>query len=308
MFLLTPKLDGETTVYENTLMQTLSVAKLLPKRERNTHKGSYGKAAIIAGSEAYSGAAMLSVASCLRSGVGYTALFTPKNLLPAFYLQEVEALLIPSNEGGRYAFNEKTMAQVCDYFAVAYGMGMGNSEEVAYGAKWLLKHYQGKLLLDADGLNALAKFCFDEMKELFANKKCDVVITPHIKEFSRLTGESVDEILEKGFFAPCDFAKEYGVTVLLKNAVSLIAGEGKIAVNTSGCSGQAKGGSGDVLSGLVAGLLAQGLTAFDAACVGAYLAGTSAELVAAEKGEYAMLPRDVIEKLPTAFLTIENQA
>ena len=305
MFLLTAKSHGERAAIEDTLFTTLSVAKLLPKRKRNTHKGSYGKAAIVAGSEAYSGAAFLSTGACLRSGVGYTALFTPKNLLPAFYLQQPEALLIPSNEGGRYAFNEKTMEQVCTYNAVAYGMGMGCSEEVALGVKYLLKHYQGKLLLDADGLNALAEFCFDEMKTLFTNKKCDVVLTPHIKEFSRLTRESVEEILEKGLFAPCGFAKEYGVTVLLKNAVSLIAEGDKLAVNTSGCSGQAKGGSGDVLSGLIAGLLAQGLTAFDAACAGAYLAGKSAELVAAEKGEHAMLPRDCIEKLPTAFLSVE---
>ena len=280
--------------------------KALPKRNRNTHKGNYGKAAIVAGSEQYSGAAWLSFAACLRCGAGYTTLFTPKTLGKQFMLKEPEGLLVSTNDGGRYAFNQEVMQTLLGYSSVAYGMGMGIDEEVARGAEYLLKEYEGTLILDADGLNALVEYRKEQLPTLFRAKKCGVLLTPHIKEFSRLTGESVQVILEKGLCAPYAFAKEHGVTVLLKNAVTLVCDGDKTALNARGSAGQAKGGSGDVLSGVVAGLCAQGLSPFTGGCVGAYLTGVAAEIAEGRKGEYAMLPRDVIECLPEAFLSLRK--
>lgn len=288
------------------LITKTDAAHLLPKRKRNTHKGSYGKAAIVAGSMQYSGAALLAFSACLRTGVGYTALFTPKNLLSYFMLQQPEGLLVATNDGDRYAFNEETMQKLCAYSAVAYGMGMGIDEEVARGAEWLLQHYQGTLILDADALNALAKYRLETLHYLFKTKQCGVVLTPHVKEFSRLTGACVQEIVEQGLTAPFAFAKENGVTVLLKNAVTIVCDGAKTALNIRGSAGQAKAGSGDVLSGVIAGLCAQGLSAFDGACVGAYLTGKSAELAEEQKGEYALLARDVIDGLPRAFLSLRQ--
>ena len=138
------------------------VKGILPKRKRDSHKGTYGKAAIVAGSEEYTGAAYLAAAACLRSGAGYTTLFAPKDILYLYALKSPEILLKPANEGGRYAFNEESMAQVSQYDSIAYGMGMGISKEVAKGAEYLLKNYAGKLLLDADGLNSLAAYCAQE--------------------------------------------------------------------------------------------------------------------------------------------------
>ncbi len=280
------------------------VKSVLPKRKRDSHKGTYGKAAIVAGSLEYTGAAYLAVVACLRSGPGYTALFVPAEILPYYILKAPEVLLRRVSDGGRYAFNEEDMRELLDYDAVAYGMGMGASEDVAKGACWLLKNYAGRLILDADGLNSLSLYCEEGLDALFQNKKCDVVCTPHVKEFSRLIGKSVDEIVEDSARLAQAYAKAWGVTVLLKNAESVIVDETRCAVNTAGCSGQAKGGSGDVLSGVIAGLCAMGLGGYDGAVCGAYLCGTAAQFAQEALGDYSMTPTDVISYLGRAFLSL----
>ena len=304
-----PKENGE---YAQMLTQA-DVRNLLPSRKRNTHKGSYGKAAIVAGSLAYSGAAHLShtalfaTAACLRTGVGYTTLYVPKNLLSACMLKTPEALLKSINDGDRYAFNEEKLQELTAYSAVAFGMGMGQSEDVQKGAAWLIANYQGKLILDADAINALALLPKERLQALFAQKKCDVLLTPHVKEFSRLSGLSVAEILQNGARAAQSFAKQNKATVLLKNAVTCIAHKNAVYVQTCGCSGQAKGGSGDVLAGVITGLAASGLSCVEAACVGSYLCGEAAEKAAEKLSEYAMLPSDIIAHLGAAFLSVLGQ-
>ena len=290
---------------EEVLLTDREIAnKLLPKRKRNSHKGSYGRAAIVAGSEEYTGAAYLAASACLRSGTGYTVLFTPKDILPLYALKSPEILLKPSNKGGRYAFNEETMRELLAYDSIAYGMGMGASNEVFKGVKYLLENYKGKLVLDADGLNSLAAFAGKELDALFSNKKCDVIVTPHGKEFSRLSKMPMEEVLGDSVQVAKNFAKRYNVNVLLKNALSVITdGEG-VALNAAGNSGQAKGGSGDVLSGVIAGLCASGLSTFEGGVLGAYLVGKSAELGAVDFGEYSLTASELIAYLPKAFLFV----
>ena len=286
------------------------VKNVLPKRKRNTHKGSYGKAAIVAGSEQYLGAAYLSCSAekatlaCMRSGAGYTTLYLPEKLLSAFALKMPECLLKSINDGGRYAFNEETMRELLAYDTVAFGTGMGVSQDVYLGVKYLLENYQGKLILDADALNAWAEFGKDELLAICQKKKCSVVLTPHIKEFSRLSGEGVQNILSQGLFAPKAFAKAHNLTVILKNAATIITNGERTFVNVRGTSGQAKAGSGDVLAGVVTGLCASGLSVFDAGCVGAYLTGKAAELAVEKIGEYSLLASDVIAYLGGAFCHI----
>ena len=293
---------------EYALLTDRRTAKdLLPTRKRNSHKGTFGRAAIVAGSEAYTGAAYLAyaaAAACLRSGAGYTTLYTPKGLLPFFLLKSPEILLKATNEGGMYAFNEEVMAELLPYDSIAYGMGMGASIEVFKGAEYLLRRYEGRLILDADGLNSLALFSEVSLVELFKNKKCDVILTPHVKEFSRLSAWTVDEIIEKGFAYSQAFAKEFGVTLLLKNAVTVITDGERTAINRTGNSGQAKGGAGDTLAGVLAGLCATGLSAYEAGVLAAYLVGKSAELAAADIGEYSLTASDLIAYLPKAFLFV----
>ena len=289
------------------LLDRQEIARLLPMRKRNTHKGSYGKAAIVAGSVEYSGAALVSALACLRSGVGYTCLFTPQELAEKCFFHEPELLIKSLNEGGRVAFKEENFQPLLTYNAIAYGMGLGVSEDVAKGAAWLIERFEGRLILDADALNSLAyQYSSEALKTLFKRKKCDVLLTPHCKEFSRLSGKSVEEILSSGVSAAQEFAKEYGVCVLLKNAVSVIADGKRTALNATGNAGLAKAGSGDVLSGLIAGLCASGLSAFDGGGAGAYLMGSAAEIATWEIGEYSLLARDVIARLGKAFLELRN--
>ncbi len=303
------KLPCDEIAYAHIIEEEF-VKAVLPKRKRNTHKGSFGKAAIVAGSEQYTGAAYLSCAAelatlaCMRSGAGYTTLYLPKNLLSAFTLKMPECLLKSINDGGRYAFNEDIMRELLVYDTIAFGTGMGVSLDVYLGVKYLLEHFEGKLVLDADALNAWAEFGKEELLTVCQNKKCDVVLTPHIKEFSRLSGESVQSILEKGLFAPQVFAKTHHVTVILKNAASIITDGERVYLNIRGTCGQAKAGSGDVLAGVVTGLCASGLSAFTATCVGAYLTGKAAELAVEKTGEYSLLASDVIAYLGGAFCSI----
>lgn len=280
-----------------------TVAKILPKRKRESHKGSYGKAAIVAGSLEYTGAAYLSAAACLRSGAGYTVLFVPSQILPYYLLKSPEILLKASNEGTMYAFNEKTMEQVCAYDAVAYGMGMGISASVADGAAYLLAHYTGKLILDADGLNSLSVYKKGELETLLKNAKCDVVLTPHAKEFSRILAGCGWEA-SPTYMTAREFAAANSVTIVLKDYFSVITNGKELAVNTMGNSGQAKAGSGDVLSGVLAGLCAQGISAFNGGCAGAFLCGLAADIAAKNLGEYALTASDCIDALGQAFLFV----
>ena len=289
------------------LQDKRTIKKLLPKRRRNSHKGSYGKAAIVGGSKEYTGAAYLSAAACLHAGAGYTTLFVPQNILPYYALKSPELLLKPISAGDNYMFAEENMQTLVGYDVIAYGMGMGCSEEVAKGVSYLLQNYQGKLIVDADGLNSLALYRKAELPALLKNAACDVLLTPHVKEFSRLSGMSVQEILEKGILASVEFAENNGVSVLLKGAASVLTDGERIFINATGNSGLAKGGSGDVLSGVIAGLCAMGTTAFHGGRLGAYLVGRAAELTASYVGEYSLTATKVIDGLGMAFLELQDE-
>lgn len=290
---------------QDYVLKQVDVARLIPKRNRASHKGTYGRAAIVAGSIDYTGAAYLSAAACLRSGAGYTVLFVPSEILPHYILKAPEVILKCSNEGSRYALNEEIMRQVCEYDAVAYGMGMGVSEAVADGAAWLLRRYQGKLILDADGLNSLSVYKKEGFSALLKNAKCDVLLTPHIKEYSRIVTACGWED-NRACAAVQKFAAAHSVTILLKDYYSVITNGESVAVNAAGNSGQAKAGSGDVLSGVIVGLCAQGANGFGGGCAGAFLCGSAAELAAEKVGEYSLTATDCIAHLGGAFLALKE--
>ena len=153
----------------------------------------------------------------------------------------------------------------------------------------------------------LAEYAGERLADVFANKTCDVLITPHPREFARLLKTDVSDVLQNGVSLAKAFAKEHGVTVLLKGAATVITDGVRVAINAEGNAGQAKGGSGDVLSGVIAGLCASGLSAFDGAVCGPSLAGPSANLAKREMGEYALTPSDVVSYMGKAFLTFETE-
>ena len=268
-------------------------AVFFPKRRSNTHKGTFGRACLFAAEAQFTGAVFLAAEACLRSGAGYCELVTGEPLysaavgkLPACILRRFEAL------------DGDILSSDC----IALGMGAGVSDRLYAQIAELLEVYTGTLVIDADGLNTIAKYGTDVLKE----KSCRVVLTPHPKEYSRLTGIPVGEVLRRSFELAADFAKEHGVVVALKNNRTLITDGERLALNLTGTPALAKGGSGDVLTGLLAGTCARGVPPFEAACVASYLFGRAGELAAAELGEWSVTAEDVIARFGKAILSLSN--
>lgn len=274
-----------------------AVAKFFPLRKRNSNKGNFGRACVIGGSLKYSGSVVLSAnALCsLKMGVGYTNLVVPKSLFNAYVGKVPECILTPIQDvDGFVVLDQKTLSSLLSYDCIAIGMGMGDGVGIYNTIKFLLENYTGKLVIDADGLNSLSKFGVGILKD----KKCEVILTPHIGEFSRLLGVDKTQILETIIDFAYNFAKEYNVTLLLKNATSVITNGVETYINTTGTPAMAKAGSGDVLSGLLAGLLGRTTETFYATVAGAYIFGKLGEKAESEQNEYTVTASDLIAVIP----------
>lgn len=281
---------------------------VFPPRKGNTHKGSYGRAAILAGSAAYSGAPFLSAGAALRCGCGFTRLAVPESIFPYCVGKLPEAILTcaPAEEGGGLQFDAGFVRGLAaGANAVAVGMGCGVSRGVYESVSLLLSEYCGSLVLDADALNSLSEYGADVLRE----KSCRVILTPHAKEFSRLCGKPLGEVLQNGASLAKEFAAEYGVVVLLKGHISLVTNGRFTVFCNEGTPALAKGGSGDVLAGIIVSLAARGVNAMDSAACGSWLLGRGGKLAAAEQGnEYSVCGTDVIAKLPAAIAQLNRQA
>lgn len=291
---------GEITSY---IVEEEDVKKLFLFRKSNSNKGSYGRAAIIAGSALYSGAALLAAKACLRTGAGYTALCVPHALFSSFVGVLPEVLLKEFSGADFHEADEEELSGLLSFPCIAIGPGCGATEEIYKTTAWLLKHYTGALVVDADALNALAKFGVSVLKE----KTCEVVLTPHVKEFSRLTQKTVAQIVEDGVRIAKEFAREYGATVLLKSNTSVVVDSDRAAFVTEGTPALAKGGSGDVLSGILASLLAQKKPLFEAAYGASFVLGRAAVLAERETSEYSVVASDVIDHIGKAIASIRNR-
>ena len=272
------------------------IKALIGERKPTANKGDNGRALIIAGRELMSGAALMCAAAALRAGVGMLKAVVPNGARQAFY-SVPECMCIAF---GGEKWNELDESFIAPYIAEAnalcVGPGMGKDNGVENTVRLALAAKK-PIVIDADGLNALSRI------ENIANMLHDkAVLTPHIGEMVRLTGLSTAYIKENQAEVAAKYAKRWGCTVLLKSYRSVIAcHDGRIALNTNGNSGLAKGGSGDVLAGMTAALLACGLPAYDAAACAVYLHGAAADRAAAALGEYGMLPHDILPQLGRIF-------
>lgn len=275
---LTP-FDADANMF---LLDETDIRPLLPKRAFDSHKGRNGHALLCVGSDTYPGAALLSARAALRAGAGLLTVCTPDAVRP-FFAALPEAITVPvGKDWGDHAFQiAESAMQGKQAIGIGCGVGMGDLAPVLEAA---LKSGQ-KLVLDADALNQLAK-----NRSLLKLLHQNVVLTPHAGEMARLLNTSVDEVLND----PIGAVQSFPCVTLLKGATTLIHANGRTAFTTFGNPGLAKGGSGDVLTGLITALLAQGLSAFDAACAGAYLLGASADRAIALLAERMLLASDVI--------------
>ena len=282
------------------------VRAMLPKRKPVSNKGTYGHALCVCGSMRMTGAAYLSVGGALRTGAGLVTAAFPQNAYPAIAPKLTESLLMPIESNFEGTFGFSAMADIIEKSkrvnAVLIGCGIGFNKDTTTLVHNLIKEIKIPMIIDADGINALSTN-IDILKEAQA----PVIITPHPGEMSRLCGRTIAEIIANPIAVAYEFARKYGITVVLKTANTVVCNPNAsgVYINTTGNSGLAKGGSGDLLAGMIVSLLAQGMSPFDAATVAVYLHGLAADEVAEKTSMRGMLPSDILNYLPEFFSKFE---
>lgn len=276
-------------------------ASVLRPRRQDSHKGDYGYVTIMGGCREYSGAVKLAnlSASALRAGCGVAQLAVPESIAGSVspYLLESTLALLPDRDGKMIYAPDALDRVLARQAALAIGMGWGRSPEYPAILQHILKHYASPTVIDADGLNTLAEMDLSLLRQT----KCKVVLTPHLKEMERLSGVSIAEIRKDPIRVAEEFAKAYGVILLLKGTCTVVTdGEETYLVNR-GCAGMATAGSGDVLSGVLAGLLGYApCDALTVAC-GAYIAGLAGELAEKDVNPISMTASDTVAHIGQAI-------
>lgn len=267
--------------------------KFRPRKNYST-KRDYGYVGLIGGSLNYSGAIRLAnMALCsVISGAGVVKLATINSLAQYIIPNILESTFYPLSEiDNHFLFNEEEISSfIKNLKVIGVGMGLTNNEETSKLIKYLLSNYDGILLIDADGLNALG----DIDDKYLLNTKAKVVLTPHLYEFSRISKYSVDEINESPIAKVKEYSSKYNVVTLLKGPTTIISDGQKVYLVDKGCPGMAKGGSGDVLSGLLVGLLTEEDKILDIVTKGAYINGLAGENAKKEYSEITMTPGDTV--------------
>ena len=268
------------------------VMELLPDRDPWAHKGDFGRCLLLCGSRGYTGAAALAAMGALRSGAGLVYLGVPECIYEIEAVKLWEPVVFPLPCDGD-TFSETAagavISRLVNMDAVLIGPGLGKSDGTAAVLSAVVRHYDGPLVLDADGINLLSGH-----KDLLRGRKGATILTPHDGEFRRLYGPFGPD--RAG--AAAEVARDLGCVVLLKGHETLITDGQVCYCNRTGNPGMAVGGSGDVLSGIIVSLVGQGIPPLEAAAMGAWLHGASGDLCAEDLGQYGMLPTDILNTLP----------
>jgi NAD(P)H-hydrate epimerase len=281
-------------------VETVRQLPHLAPRPLDSNKGAFGRILIVAGSRGMSGAAILCASAALRGGAGLVRVATPEEVLPIVaggnpcYMTAA----LPQDEQGQLADRAETallyLAQTNDI--VAAGPGLGRSQALTALILALLDKTSTPLVLDADGINAI-----QHQASRLAGRSAPVILTPHPGEFARLLGLDIPAVLTRRQELAVRFAQESGVVLVLKGHGTLVTDGRQLYENTTGNPGMATGGTGDVLTGVIAALLGQGLKPFAAAQLGVYLHGLAGDLARDAIGEVAMIASDLLLYLPAAF-------
>ena len=268
------------------------VQEILPERAAEAHKGDFGKILLLCGSVGYTGAAALSAMGALRSGAGLVFLGVPQPVysILAAKLWEPVVFPLPDMDG---CFSKESISKIdkClkDKDAVLLGPGLGCNENTLAVTEYVLKHYNGPVVLDADGINVLAGH-----KDILRGRAAPTVLTPHVKEFERIAGYSCELRVESAV----SLARELNAIILLKGHRTVITDGNTTYLNPTGNPGMAVGGSGDVLAGMIVSLIGQGIDPLKATAASAWLHGKAGDICAQQIGQYGMLPTDMLDVLP----------
>ena len=283
-------------------MEDTDIKRLLPPRDAYAHKGNFGKVTIVAGAEGYTGAPTLAAKACLRCGSGLVFTLVPRAVYPIVAGRLEEAMVFPMPCDAQGRFSQEAAVPVLERINLStcalVGPGLGRSSALTQLVAFLLPRAQCPLILDADGLNALEGH-IDILREVAVSP----ILTPHDGEFARLYGRMPDP-RKRSDRIDCAMAlaRKAHAIVLLKGHRTIITDGDAVYVNFTGNPGMATGGSGDVLAGMLAALVGQGLPGLEAAALAAYLHGKAGDVCAAAMGQVGLLPGDMIAALPRLFL------
>ncbi|MBR4622140.1 MAG: NAD(P)H-hydrate dehydratase [Ruminococcus sp.] len=282
------------------------VSSLLPYRTENAHKGIFGRVTLVCGSRLYPGAAMIAAASAMRSGVGMVNLCCAVNAIPplASSMPECTYTPVPCDTIGFFSPDaiDSVMEQIDKSEAAVIGCGLGFTDSTKTLVHEIIRRSKTPLILDADGIN-----CISGHIDILKEKQTEIVLTPHPTELARLCGTDTQSVMQDLFGHACEIANQYGVVVHAKNTQTLTVIGDQCYLTDFGCSALSKGGSGDMLAGLIGGLAAQGI-ATDRACVLAdYIMGTSARELCRDQSPRGVLASDIIARFPRTFFEMEHE-
>lgn len=276
------------------------VKNKLKQRKSETHKGDYGKIGIIAGSMGFSGAAYLSSTAVLKSGAGLVYSLIPKTINDIMEVKTTEVITIPIEDNDKGFFTsvsiESILNGIKDMDAIAVGPGIGVDEDKKDLIKTILKNYNKPIVLDADALN-----CIDDL-EILKKRNYSTIITPHPGEMARLMKVTTEEIQNNRSKYAKQLSQKCNIITVLKGYNTIVDNKGNEQyINTTGNPGMATAGSGDVLTGIIAGLLGQGQSDIDASRIGVFIHGLAGDIAANEKGQYGITSIDILENVPYAI-------
>lgn len=278
--------------------------KAVFNRPDDSNKGTLGSLLCICGSYGMAGAAIMAGKAALRCGIGLLKIAVPKSIYPVCATNILESVYYPLEETSNGVISSKNtdfLLEMCEKSsAVAIGCGLSVCDDTKNLVQSVITNCEKPLVIDADALN-----CICNKPEILKNLKAPAIITPHPGEMARLLHSTPKTVNSNRENTAIDFAKKFGVVTVLKGAGTIIASpDGEVYINHTGNSGMATGGSGDVLSGIIGSLLAQGASPINAAAAGVFLHGTIGDLAAEKLGKISMLPTDMIDMIPTAYLKL----
>lgn len=288
------------------ITQTIAAAKL-PERPGGGHKGTFGHVFVVGGSPGFTGALKLAGLGAARAGAGLVTLGVPESLMTIVGAQLLECMTFPLPESSAHGLALGGLDTALEFAsnkeAVVLGPGCSRHPDTCAFVLEFVRKCPAPMVVDADGLNNLSSNI-----DVLDDAQSPVILTPHPGEMARLTGKSTSEVQSDRAGIARAFAKNHGCTVVLKGEGTIIASPGSDPyINPTGNDGMGTGGTGDVLSGVIGGLLAQGLPIADAAIAGVYAHGLAGDIAAGRKGRRGMIAGDVLEALPEAWMQLERE-
>lgn len=273
----------------------------IAKRKSDSHKGDYGHVYVLAGSSHYTGAPYLTSQAALLAGSGLVTLGLPKSIYPILAEKLIEAMIHPLAETSEASFGLAAEKEIIKFSSktdvIAIGPGISLNKETQELVRGLGAKIEKPFVIDADGISALAGHL-----EILTCRKVSTVLTPHPGEFGRLLNKDAKGVQADRKRLALDFSQGYNVVLVLKGDATVVANpDGRVYINETGNPGMATGGVGDVLTGIIASFIGQGLNAYEAAVLGVHVHGLAGDIAAKEKGALSLIATDLLNKIPEAF-------